>query len=184
VDDGELPSPGGFAGGIVDELRQSVNRGRLITYGGNVSLNFKFQSSGYAIDPWINYSYTGGALYDTSVDIGRTELRYITPHTVKGGVRIDRNSYSIVTKFRALGESTHARSDVLDPKKRQKVPGSLVFDLTARGNLPVIEGVTLMLSVANVLNRRYYTPGGPYDLNYLRSPQAPRVWNLQIGYHF
>jgi outer membrane receptor protein involved in Fe transport len=184
VDDGELPSPGEFAGGIVDELQRAANRGRLVTYGGDAGLNAKFRAADFSIDPWINYSYTGGLLYDPSVTVGATELRYITPNKVKGGIRVQRGSYSFVTKFRALGKSTHARSDESDATKRQKVSGSVVFDLAARTNFAFLKGASLTLNVQNVLNRKYYTPGGPYDLNYLRSPQSPRTWTLQASHNF
>ena len=184
VDDGEAPSPGEFAGGVVDHLQQNANRGRMTTYGGDARFNFKFQRGQYGIDPWVHYSNTGGVLYDNVVSGGRTELRYVTPHKVKGGVRVQRNRYSLVTRFRALGESTHARLDPTDPRKRLKVPGSLVFDLTMKHDLGFIKGAAFSFNVRNLFNAKYYTPGGPYDLNYLRSPQAPRTWNLQLSYSF
>jgi outer membrane receptor for ferrienterochelin and colicins len=184
VDDGEVPSPGEFAGGVVDLLQRSANRGRLVTYGGDANFNFKFRIANYDVDPWVNYSYSHGKLHDPSVGLSATELRYITPHKGKAGLRLRRGPYSFVTIARASGQSTHARIDPLNSRKRQKVPGSVVFDLTARANLSFIKGASVALNIQNVLNRKYYTPGGPYDLNYLRSPQAPRALGLQLTRQF
>jgi outer membrane receptor protein involved in Fe transport len=184
VDNGQIPSPGEFAGGIVDHLEQTTNRGRMSTYGGDANITFKLERGGFGIEPWLGYSYVGGALHDKALNAGSADLRYITPHKVKGGVKFFREGYSVVAKFRALGESNHSRMDPSDLTRRLRVPGSVVFDLTMKGDLPFASGYALSLDIQNVLDRKYYTPGGPYDLNYLKSPQAPRTWGLKLSYQF
>lgn len=168
-----------FGGGIIDGvIENSTNRGRAHFYGGNVALNVNKRLGPVGIDSFLNYSYTNGEITD---DESKQKPSYLVPNKVKGGVTLRYSKFSVTPRFRYNSRSYLIREDTGMPETH-RIASYVVYDLAVQLDDVFAKNVSLTLDIRNLLDKRYFSPGGFYSNNYINSPQDPLTAMLFVNY--
>ena len=155
---------------------QNYNSGYAIMQGFDISLNYKNSIFGINTEPWINYSYIDGYIYEQS----KQELPFIAPHQVNTGVVLSQNKWSISPSLKWIN---HINSGLMsdDNTKREYIAGYTIVDIF--GIYKFKEDVVGSLSISNLTDKRYYNARSSFGSSYI-TPQLGRTIILGFKVEF
>ena len=156
-----------FHGIPVGTVERPVNRGKAESYGGTVKMNFKKKWQMLIINSYLAYSYIDG-------NIGGKQISLTAKNTVKGGVDINFNRFSISPRFLYRSESYHRSLKDAEGNRVSNDPFGII-NIAARYFLVDHNRLEtdLFMKIDNVLNTKYYhVPiGGAESIP--KAPQDP-----------
>jgi outer membrane receptor protein involved in Fe transport len=154
-----------------------VNGPKGKTYGGTASLHGRWSIAGFALQPWISYTFIDG-------DLDGVELPFVSKHSLKGGVDAQWGELSL--SLRVIGRISRADSlnNTNDDGTPVEIPGSAVVNAYVRySDLLRVDGLSMdvWLDVRNLLDSRFYNVS--IDSNALPgSPQDPLRFTLGLDF--
>jgi outer membrane receptor protein involved in Fe transport len=159
---------GSFLGVDAVYLQYGINQGSLTSYGGTVKTEVHARTGAVDLRFSVAYTYTDGDIED---DVVENALPNTAPHTIKAGVRLLVNRFSLDPRL--------VYASTLLTTQGNEIPPSPLLNVAARYENLFSSARTpldLFVTGTNVLDQRYYAPpaidlGGGYTMP--RIPQDP-----------
>ena len=164
-------------GGDISFTQRYENVGKLVSYGGDLTVEYFTPTKWGDMNIWANYSYVDGKLDRTDSSDPSTGLPLTAKHKVKAGATLHYKDWLTVTPMmRWIDNTNHYSTVSAGSGELRQIPSYFLVDLHASAKIH--DQVTAYVTVENLLDRRYYNAGGEGGTaNPVAMPQdALRLW--------
>ena len=179
-----IPESDFIEGGFITATSHNDNVGDLDVTGMDIKFSYQSRFKRSSLKAWGSYTYTEGSMRDTLRNL-KVDLPFVAKNKVKLGFTYSyRKKYYLTPLINWIDETSTDVPDLSPGQTGSKVSREYTLvDLNA-GMKDIVQGLSLNLSVRNVLDKKYYNAGTGVNITLAETPQNPRLFTLGLTYEF